>query len=86
MGHMKERSESRAKLGEDVFTCKRKDSYEGLVAVTENSIANSNGLYPKMLKTDQDALRGYQEYLRQSIEACDRVKAWETKYGESAGL
>ena len=87
MGYMKEKEESRAKLGGDIFACKRKDSNEGLIAATEKSIAvNSDGRYPEMLKNSQDALRGYQEELQQALKSCDRVKAWETKYRESAGL
>ena len=65
-----------AKLGGDRFLCEQEEFNLKAVATFKRS-ADQNS------EAGKESLKQYQNNLQKSIEACDRIEAWEKKYGET---
>lgn len=72
-----------AKLGGDRLPCALKNVNEKRVAIYERYEQYPERYPNENSEAVKENLKRYQNDLQKSIEACDRIEAWEKKYGET---
>lgn len=80
--YLADKNNSKAKLREDISACQMKDLYAKAIPVFEQAVVDFG--QSQQGDSAKERAKFYRGELQKSIEACNRVKVWETKYGESA--